>query len=146
LHPVTLEEKVAVNVKVAAVIRADFNTELCHNILLVQPLGNPAKSRVAKVTAVFTLAANIINILSSLLVRANHGVVAVDASGNTRPNTFAVITVLDETCAAWEGVVHRLAFALTENSWPSSVTACHRSVVIVLCETIGKTVSDKYRL
>lgn len=63
LHPVTLEEEVSVDIKVAAVITADFNTELLLNICLVQKFANPSKSRVAQVAAVFTLSTNIIYVL-----------------------------------------------------------------------------------
>lgn len=63
LHPVTLEEEVSVDIKVAAVITADFNTKFLLNIGFVQELANPAKGRVAQVAGVFTFATDIINIL-----------------------------------------------------------------------------------
>lgn len=49
LHPVTLEQEVAVDIEVAAVVAADLNTQLGLNLLLVQVLADPAKSRVAEV-------------------------------------------------------------------------------------------------
>lgn len=63
LHPVTLEEEVSVDIEVAAVIAADFNTEFLLHIGLVQELANPAKGRVAQVAGVFTFTTDIINIL-----------------------------------------------------------------------------------
>lgn len=63
MHPVALEEEVSVDIEVAAVIAAYFNTELLLNVFLVQVLADVSESRVAKVAAILTLAANIIDIL-----------------------------------------------------------------------------------
>jgi hypothetical protein len=63
LHPVTLEEEVAVDIKVAAVIIADFNTKLLLDICLVQVLADPAKSRVAEVVRILALATDVVNVL-----------------------------------------------------------------------------------
>ena len=63
LHPVALEEEVSVDVEVAAVVAADLNTELFLNVSLVQVLADVSESRVAKVAAILTLAADIIDIL-----------------------------------------------------------------------------------
>jgi len=41
LHPITLEEEVAVDVKVAAVVFADLGTESFHDILTVEVLAYP---------------------------------------------------------------------------------------------------------
>lgn len=49
LHPVTLEEEVAVDVEVAAVVAANFDAELLLDICLVQEFADPAKSGVAEV-------------------------------------------------------------------------------------------------
>lgn len=65
LHPVPLEEEVTVDVKVATVVAADFNTELLLNLLLVQVLANPAKGGVAKIAGVFALATDVIDILET---------------------------------------------------------------------------------
>lgn len=54
MHPVALEEEVTVNIKVAAVVTADFSTKLFHDSLCVQVFTNPAEGRVAKVATVFT--------------------------------------------------------------------------------------------
>lgn len=48
--------------------------------------------------------------------------------------------------AAGKSVVHRLAFALIENSRVSTVAASHGPIVFVLSQTIGKTVANKNRL
>jgi len=146
LHPVALEEEIAVNIKVAAVVATNFHAELFHDRLLVQVFGNPTESSVAKIAAVFTRAANIVDVLSSLLVWANHGIIAVDTSRNARPNASALVAVLDKTEATWKSVIHCLTFALVKNSWPSSITACHRSVVGVLSKSICESISDKNRL
>jgi hypothetical protein len=58
LHPVTLEEEVAVDIEVAAVVAADFNTQLLHNGLLIEVRADPAKGGVAEVAAVLALATN----------------------------------------------------------------------------------------
>jgi hypothetical protein len=95
LHPVTGEQEISVDIKVTAIVTAHFNAKLRHNSLLVQILADPAKSRVAKVAAILTFPANVIYIIACLLIRANHGVIAVDASGYARPDALAIVAVLD---------------------------------------------------
>jgi hypothetical protein len=163
LHPVTLEKEVSVDVKVTAVIAADFNAELLLHFRLVQELTDPSKSRIAQVAAVFALATDIVNVLgevskgkyhkveslkylSSSLIWSNHGIVAVNACRNARPNTLAVVAVLDQTLATWKCVVHSLTFAGIEDSWVSTLSASHWSVVLILGKTIGQSVTDKDRL
>jgi hypothetical protein len=80
------------------------------------------------------------------LVWANQSIVAVDACRNTRPDAFAIITVLDKTLASGESILHSLAFASIKNGWVATLTAGHWLVVFVLGQAIGKTVSDKDRL
>lgn len=63
LHPVSLEKEVAVDIKVAAVIAADFDTKLTLDICLVQELANPAECGVAKVARILTFSTNIVNVL-----------------------------------------------------------------------------------
>lgn len=70
LHPVTLEEEVSVDVKVAAVICADLNTELSLDVLLVEELADPAKSRVAEVARILTLSSDIIDVLRMLVYQS----------------------------------------------------------------------------
>jgi len=146
LHPVTLEKEVSVDVKVTAVIAADFNAELLLDFRLVQELTDPSKSRVAQVAAIFALATDIVNVLSSSLIWSNHSIVAVNACRNARPNTLAVIAVLDQALATWKCVVHSLTFAGIEDSWVSTLSASHWSVVLILGKTIGQSVTDKDRL
>jgi len=67
LHPVTLEEEVAVDIKVAAVVAADFNTELLLDICLVQILTDPAKSGVAEVVRILTFATDVVNVLQDIV-------------------------------------------------------------------------------
>jgi hypothetical protein len=77
------------------------------------------------------------------LVWANHCIVAVDTCGYARPDTLAVIAVLNERLAAGKSVLHSLAFAIVKNSWVSTLTACHRLVVLVLGQTISETVANE---
>jgi len=142
LHPVTLEEEISVNVKVAAVVARDLGTESLHDFLLVEVLAYPVKLVVAEAVAA-TLLAHIVWVHAGLLVWANDRIVAVDGSWNARPDALAVVAVLDEGLAAWESVVHGLALLLVENSWPSTVTAGHWAVVVVLGVAIGKTVTNE---
>jgi len=67
LHPVTLEEEVSVNIKVAAVIAADFNAELFLNFLLVQILTDPSKSGIAKIAVVLAFATDVVNVLKGIV-------------------------------------------------------------------------------
>lgn len=63
LKPVALEEEISVDIKIAAVVLADFDAEFFLDILLVQILTNPSKSRVAKIAIILTLATDIVDIL-----------------------------------------------------------------------------------
>lgn len=143
LHPITLEQEITVDVKVAALVVGDLGTERLLDVLAVEVLTDPSELGVAEIAGVLALATNIINILSGLLVWADHSVVAVDGSWDTAPDGLRLVAALNEGQAAWQSVVHSLAFAGVEDSWPSSVTAGHWLVVFVLCKTIGKTVSDQ---
>ena len=67
MHPVTLEEEIAVDIKVAAVVAADFSTKLLLDICLVQILADPAKSRVAKVVRILTFATDVVNVLHNVV-------------------------------------------------------------------------------
>jgi len=78
LHPVTLEQEVPVDIEVARIVAADFGTESIHDILLVQVLADIAEGRIAKVALILALSTDIINVLASFLVWANHGIIAVD--------------------------------------------------------------------
>lgn len=63
LHPVALEKEVSIDIEVAAVIAADFDTKFLLDFLLVQIFADVAKSRIAEVAGVFALATDIIDIL-----------------------------------------------------------------------------------
>jgi len=145
LHPVTLEEEVAVDVHVAGVVLADLCTESLHDIGAVQILLDPLKLVVAEIAA-RALGADIVRVLTSALVRTDHGVVAVNAGGHARPNALAVVARLDELLAARERVVHSLALLLIEHSGPATITAGHWAVVLVLSKAVGQTVADQDRL
>lgn len=67
LHPITLEEEVAVDIKVAAIVAAHFNAELLLNICLVQVFANPSKSRVAEIAGILALATDIVNVLQHIV-------------------------------------------------------------------------------
>ena len=99
LHPVTLEEEVAVDIEVAAVVAVNFDTEGVHDILLVQVIANPTKSAVAKVVVILALSADVIDVLASALIGADELVVTVDGSRNARPDTAGLIAVTDERLA-----------------------------------------------
>ena len=142
LHPVTLEEEVAVDVHVARVVLADLGTKSLHDIGAVQVLLDPLKLVVAEIAA-RALGADVVRVLTSALVRTDHGVVAVNASGHARPDALAVVARLNELLAARKRVVHGLALLLVENSGPATVTASHRAVVLVLSKTVGQTVTDE---
>jgi len=143
LHPVSLEKEVSVDVKVTAVIAADFDAELLLDFRLVQEFTDPSKSRVAQVAAIFTLATDVVNVLSSSLIWSNHCIVAVNACRNARPNTLAIIAVLDQALATRKCVVHSLTFTSIEDSGISTLSASHWSVVLILGEAIGQSVTDK---
>lgn len=49
LHPIALEEEVAVDIEVTAVVAANFDAELLLDICLVQELADPAESGVAEI-------------------------------------------------------------------------------------------------
>jgi len=143
LHPVALEKEVTVDVKVATVIAADFNAELLLNGFLIQVLADPAKGRIAEVVGVFALTTDVVDILSSSLVRTEHSIVAVDARWNARPNALAIVAVLNETLATGKSIFHSLALAVVENSWVTTLSTCHWLIVLVLGKTISKTITNE---
>jgi hypothetical protein len=67
LHPVTLKQEVSVDIKVAAVVAADFNAELLLDFFLVQIFADITKSRIAEVAGILALATDIINVLENML-------------------------------------------------------------------------------
>jgi len=95
LHPITLEKEVSVDIEVATIIAANFSAKLGLDFLQVQVLGNVAEGRIAEVARVLTLATDIINVLSGFLVWPDERIVAINTCRHARPNTLAIIAVLD---------------------------------------------------
>jgi len=145
LHPITLEEEVAVNVEITAVITANFNSKFLLNSLLVQIFADPAKGRITEVAGILAWTADIVDVLSSTLIRAQQSVVAVDASGNTRPDTLTIVAALDEALAARKSVSHSLAFTIVKDSRVTTLSTSHRLIVLVLSKTISETITNQYR-
>ena len=143
LHPVTLEQKIAVNVKVAALIAVNLHTKSLHDFWFVQVLGNVSWSGIAKVARIFAFLPDIVDVLASALVWTYHCVVAIDGGWYTAPDALTIITALDERLATRQGVVHRLALALAEDTRPDTLTTSHRTIVCVLSETIREAVADE---
>jgi hypothetical protein len=146
LHPVALEEEVAVNVKVAGIIRRNLNSKGIHDVLLVQVLGDVSKAGIAEVGRVFTLSTDIVDVLSSALIRTNHGIVAVDAGWDAGPDGLRLVAVLNKREAARKSVIHSLAFTIIKNSRPATFTTGHWSVSWVLSKAIGESIADEDRL
>jgi hypothetical protein len=142
LHPITGEEEVSVDVKVARVVLADLGAESLHDLGSVEVLADPVKLIVAKTVAA-ALLGDVVRVAASLLVRTNHGVVAVDGGRNTRPDAFAVVTALNQAQAAGQGIVHSLALLRVKDSRRTTLTASHGTVLGVLGQTIGKTVTNE---
>jgi len=143
LHPVTLEQEISVDVKVAGIIAANFGTKSLLDFTLVQEVADPSESSVAEVARILALATNIVNVLAGALVRANEVVVAVDCCRNARPDALAIVARLNKLLASRKSVIHRLTLALIENAWPRTLSASHWSVVLILDVRIGQTISDK---
>jgi hypothetical protein len=130
-HPVALEQEVSVDVEIARVVLANFDSKLFLDILSVEIFADPVEFSIAQ-TAIRALLADIVNVLTSSLEWTDHGIVAVDTCRDTRPDTLAIITILDKGLAAGKRVFHRLAFALVENGRVSALTTGHGLVVLVL--------------
>lgn len=142
LHPITGEEEVSVDVKVAGVVLADLGAESLHDLGSVEVLADPVKLIVAKTVAA-ALLGNVVRVAASLLVRTNHGIVTVDGGGNTRPDALAVVTALNQAQATGQGVVHSLALLGIKDSRRATLAASHGTVLRVLSQTIGETVTNK---
>lgn len=143
LHPVTLEEEVAVDIKVAALIALNLDAESVHDILLVQVVADPAKSAVAEVAVVLALSTDVIDVLTSALVGADELIVTVDGGRNARPDTAALVAVTDKRLASGEGVVHAAALALAENGGVATFAAGHGAVVLILGKRISQAITDE---
>lgn len=146
LHPVTLEQEVAVDVEVARFIAGNLSTESLDNLGLVEVLADVAESGVAEVTLILALATDIVDVLTGPLVRAENGVVAVNRSRNARPDTLAVVAVLDQGLAARESIVHGLASGFVNDAGPATITAGHWAVRGVLVVAVGETIANQRSL
>jgi len=143
LHPVTVEQEVTVDVKVARVVALDLSTDGLTNLMLVQIFRDVVHALVAQVSPRITLAADIIDVLPSSLVRANKGVVAVDRSRDTQEGTLSIVARLNQRLAAGQSIIHGLAARLVQDSRVATIATSHGTVVIVLSKTIGETVTDQ---
>lgn len=143
LHPVTVEEEVAVDVKVARVVAIDLSANSLNDLGLVQVVADVAHGRVAEVGAILALTTNVVDVLSGALVRGKEGVVTVDGGRDTNPSALRTVARLNHGLAARKGVVHGLAGALVQDSWVTTVTTGHGTVVLVLSESVGETVANE---
>lgn len=146
LHPVTVEEEVAVDVKVAGVIPINFSPDGVADFVLVQVFRDVAHALVAKVALVLALAANIVHVLSGLLVRSKESIVTVNRRRDTDPCALAAVARLNHGLAAAKGVVHGAARALVQHSRITTITTGHGAVVFILSETISQSVPNQNRL
>jgi len=78
LHPITLEEEVAVDVEVAGIVSANLGSESLDDVLLVQVIADVSEGGVAEVAIILTLTSDVIDVLAGSLVWANEVVIAVD--------------------------------------------------------------------
>lgn len=146
LHPVTVEEEVAVDVKVAGVIPINFSPDGVADFVFVQVFRDVAHALVAKVALVLALAANIVHVLSGLLVRSKESIVTVDRRRDTDPCALAAVARFNHGLAAAKGVVHGAAGALVQHSRVTTITTGHGAVVFILGETISQSVPNQNRL
>ena len=95
-HPVTLKEEIPVDVKVATIVIIDFSAKGLEYFGLVEPFGDVAKLGVAKGSLIFAFGTDVVDVLTSALVRLKESVVAVDGGWDTGPDAVGIVTVLDE--------------------------------------------------
>lgn len=143
LHPITIEQEIAVDVEVAAVVAIDcLYAKGLHNVLLVQVLVDGGKARVAE-AASFAVNANIVRVTARLLVGADHLVVAVDGGRDTAQPALTLVAAGNHGLTPGQGVVHALALALVKDSIVTTVTTGHGAVVRVLRVWISQAIADK---
>jgi len=141
-----LEQEVAVDVEVAALIAVNLHSKGVHNVFLVEVVTDPTESRVAEVVAILALSTDVVHIHSGALVRTNEGIVAVDASGNARPHTTAVVAVLDQRLAARKSIIHAAALGFVKNSRIATLATGHGTVMFILRVTVGQAIANENRL
>lgn len=82
-HPISSEQEVSVDIKVATFVAVNFGAKRLHHLRLVEPLADPSELSVAERSTVLALYTDVIGVLSSALVRANDSIIAVDSCRNT---------------------------------------------------------------
>lgn len=143
LHPVTLEEEVAVDVSVAAFVVVDsLDAEGGHDVPLVQVLVNVVETGVAE-TATLAIYAHVVGVATRLLVGSEDLVVAVDGGRHTAEPALAFIAAADHGLAARKSIVHGLAVTLGQDSVVATFAAGHGAVVRVLGVGVSQTVADQ---
>lgn len=145
LHPVAVEEEVAVDVKVARIEAVDLGARGLDDLRLVKVLRDVAQARVAQIAAL-ALFPHVVHVLAGALVGTQQGVVAVDRGRDADPGGLGAVAALDHGLAARQSVVHEAAGRLVQNSGPATITAGHRSEIGVLGKRIGQTVANQNRL
>jgi hypothetical protein len=143
LHPVALEQKVTVDVEVAALVAGNLNAKSVHDRLLVEIVADPSQSAIAKIAAVLALAANVVDVLPCALVRSDERVVTINRGGHAAPYTAAFVAVIDQRLATGQRVVHSLALALSEDGGIATLTASHGAVVLVLSIAISQAIANQ---
>lgn len=136
LHPVTGKQEASIDIEIAAIVAVNFSAQGLEDIWLVEVFGDPTELLVAKGSRILTFRANVIGVLTSSLVGTDHSVVAINRSRQAVPAALSTIAAINERLTLGEGVVHGLAFALTEDAGPPPITTCHGSVVFVLSQAI----------
>ena len=141
LHPVTIEKKVAIDVKIAAFVTVNFSAECFENFRLVEPVIDIAEAFVTEI-AVFTGDTDIIWILTGPLIGADNGIVAVDTGRDTCPDGLAIVAGLDQGLAAREGIFHGLTVRFVNDSRVAALTTSHRFIVLILGQAVGETIAN----
>ena len=77
LHPVALKEEVAINVKITAFVSIDFNAKILENFRSVEPLSDVTELLITEISAIFTFATDVVDILSCPLVWSQESIIAV---------------------------------------------------------------------
>lgn len=143
LHPVALEEEVAVDIKVAAVVAIHrLHSESSHNVSLVEILVNVAQAGIAEAAAL-AVDAHVVRVATRLLVGSEDLVVAVDRGRHAAEPALAFVAAADHGLAARQGVVHGLALAFTQDSIVATFATSHGAVVRVLAVGISQAVADQ---
>jgi len=145
-HPVTVKQEVAIDVEIARLEFGNLASQSFHNLRIVQVLADPVHFIVAERVAALARTTDVIDIRAGTLVRADHGIVAINRSRNTGPDRSRAVAALDKTGTPGIGRIHSTTLRLAKNGLVSTLTTGHGSVIIVLSESVSKTVADSDRL